>query len=191
MGFFYHCCSVNKRVNQKRRHFTAALKELEGRLANAKSGDEIISLRAKMDEIEAGRTALGGEERLIDYRENNAKAGYVYVVSNIGAFGENVFKIGMTRRLEPMDRIDELGDASVPFEFDVHALVFSEDAPALEAKLHERFIKTRINKINRRKEFFRADIKEIEDVIRSKFDAVVEVVHEAPAEQYREGLRLL
>jgi hypothetical protein len=131
---------------------------------------------------------LEKEEKVIDYREQNAKAGYVYVISNIGAFGENVYKIGMTRRLEPMDRVDELGDASVPFSFDVHAMVFSDNAPELEAKLHERFYDNRINKMNDRKEFFRADINEIEKVIKNNYKKVVDVVKEAPAEQYRESL---
>jgi len=89
-----------------------------------------------------------------------------------------------------MERVDELGDASVPFWFDVHAMVFSENAPALEAKLHERFASGRLNKVNGRKEFFRADIAEIESVIRANYDAVVEVSREAPAEQYRESLRM-
>ncbi len=115
----------------------------------------------------------------------------MYVISNIGAFGEGVFKIGMTRRLEPMERVDELGDASVPFRFDVHAMVFSDDAPALEARLHSKFAAGRLNKVNGRKEFFRADLKEIESVIRANYDAVVEVIHAAPAEQYRESLRLV
>jgi len=96
----------------------------------------------------------------------------------------------MTRRLEPMDRVDELGDASVPFRFDVHALVFSSDAPSLEAKLHSQFASGRLNKVNGRKEFFRANLGEIEAVIRANYDAVVEVVHAAPAEQFRESLRL-
>jgi hypothetical protein len=89
-----------------------------------------------------------------------------------------------------MERIDELGVASVPFWFDVHAMVFSDNAPALEAKLHERFAAGRLNKVNGRKEFFRADIVEIEAVIRANYDAVVEVVREAPAEHYRESLRM-
>jgi hypothetical protein len=89
-----------------------------------------------------------------------------------------------------MERIDELGDASVPFWFDVHAMVFSDNAPALEAKLHERFAAGRLNKVNGRKEFFRADIAEIEAVIRANYDAVVEVTREAAAEQYRESLRM-
>ncbi|WP_306848342.1 GIY-YIG nuclease family protein [Cupriavidus necator] len=112
------------------------------------------------------------------------------MISNVGAFGEGVYTIGMTRRLEPMDRIDELGDASVPFWFDVHAMVFSDNAPALEGKLHQRFAAGRLNKVNGCKEFFRADIAEIESVIRANYDAAVEVTREAPAEQYRESLRM-
>lgn len=85
-------------------------------------------------------------------------------------------------------RIDELGDASVPFEFDVHGLIFSENTPALEAKLHEHFYKSRINKLNDRKEFFKADILEIEKVVKENYDKVVDIVKDAPAEQYRESL---
>ncbi|MFG6440158.1 DUF4041 domain-containing protein [Roseateles sp. LKC17W] len=182
--------AAREKIAKERRHFAAALKDLEGRLAKAASEEDRAALQAKIDEVEQGRAALDGEEKLIDYREQNAKAGYVYVISNIGAFGEGVFKIGMTRRLEPMDRVDELGDASVPFWFDVHAMVFSENAPALEAKLHERFAAGRLNKVNGRKEFFRARIEEIEAVIREHYDPVVQVVREAPAEQYRESLRM-
>jgi hypothetical protein len=89
------------------------------------------------------------------------KSGHVYVISNIGSFGTDVFKIGMTRRLEPLDRVKELGDASVPFAFDVHAMIYSEDAPALEAQLHRKFADVRINLINDRKEFFRTDLASI------------------------------
>lgn len=147
-------------------------------------------MKTRIEEITEQSVKLDDDERLLDYREENARAGYVYVISNIGAFGEGIYKVGMTRRLEPMDRVDELGDASVPFRFDVHALVFSDNAPALEAKLHTHFAAGRLNKVNGRKEFFRADLQEIEAVIRANYDAVVEVVHAAPAEQYRESLRL-
>ena len=152
--------------------------------------EDRVLLLTKISEVEAGNALLDSEEKVIDYREQSAKAGYVYVISNIGAFGEGVYKIGMTRRLEPMERIDELGDASVPFWFDVHAMVFSDNAPALEAKLHERFAAGRLNKVNGRKEFFRADIAEIESIIRANYDVAVEVTHEAAAEQYRESLRM-
>lgn len=178
------------KIAKERKHFSAAMRDLEARLDKAKSEEERTTILAKLVEVEAGRAALESEEKLIDYREQNAKAGYVYVISNIGAFGEGVYKIGMTRRLEPMDRVDELGDASVPFWFDVHAMVFSDNAPALEAKLHERFSAGRLNKVNGRKEFFRANIVEIEAVTRENYDAAAEVSHEAPAEQYRESLRM-
>lgn len=89
------------------------------------------------------------------------KAGHVYVISNVGSFGENVYKVGMTRRLEPLDRIAELGDASVPFPFDVHAMLYSEDAPALERRLHRKLLLNQVNKVNPRKEFFRSPLAEI------------------------------
>lgn len=178
------------KIDKERRHFTGALQRLQLRLAAAVEPQEREDLQIRIDEVASQNSKLDEEERLLDYREQNARAGYVYVISNIGAFGEGVFKIGMTRRLEPMERVDELGDASVPFRFDVHALVFSDNAPTLEAKLHAHFAEGRLNKVNGRKEFFRADLKEIEAVIRANYDAVVEVVHAAPAEQYRESLRL-
>ncbi len=182
--------AAREKIAKERKHFTSALRDLQSRLEKTTSDEERAPLLVKIAEVEAGKANLDNEEKIIDYREQNAKAGYVYVISNIGAFGEGIYKIGMTRRLEPMERIDELGDASVPFWFDVHAMVFSENAPALEAKLHERFSTGRLNKVNGRKEFFRADIVEIESVIRANYDAVVEVTHEAPAEQYRESLRM-
>jgi hypothetical protein len=182
--------AAREKIAKERKHFTTAMRDLQARLDKVESDEERTALLAKLAEVEAGRAELESEEKLIDYREQNAKAGYVYVISNLGAFGEGIYKIGMTRRLEPMDRVDELGDASVPFWFDVHAMVFSNNAPALEAKLHERFAAGRLNKVNGRKEFFRADIAEIESVIRENYDAVVEVQHEAPAEQYRESLRM-
>ena len=182
--------AAREKIAKERKHFTTAMRDLQARLDKVESEEERAALLVKLAEVEAGRAELESEEKLIDYREQNAKAGYVYVISNLGAFGEGIYKIGMTRRLEPMDRVDELGDASVPFWFDVHAMVFSNNAPALEAKLHEHFAAGRLNKVNGRKEFFRADIAEIESVIRENYDAVVEVTHEAPAEQYRESLRM-
>jgi predicted nucleic acid-binding Zn-ribbon protein len=182
--------AAREKIIKERKHFTAALRDLQNRLEKSEAAEDRAALQAKIAEVEFGRAALDNEEKVIDYREQNAKAGYVYVISNIGAFGEGVYKIGMTRRLEPMERVDELGDASVPFWFDVHAMVFSDNAPALEAKLHEKFAAGRLNKVNGRKEFFRADLIEIEKVIRTNYDAVVEVMHEAPAEQYRESLRM-
>lgn len=117
------------------------------------------------------------------------KSGHVYVISNIGSFGENVFKIGMTRRLEPMERVNELGDASVPFPFDVHAMIYSEDAPKLENALHNMFERNRVNKINTRKEFFKVSLDEISKEVESLgYQAQFTLL--AKAEEYRESLNI-
>lgn len=117
------------------------------------------------------------------------KAGNVYVISNVGSFGEDVFKIGMTRRLEPLDRVRELGDASVPFEFDVHALIYSENAPMLERQLHKKFLKLQINKVNPRKEFFNVGLKIIKDAC-TEIGITAKWTMTAEAKQYRESLAL-
>lgn len=117
------------------------------------------------------------------------KCGYIYVISNIGSFGENIYKIGMTRRLEPMDRINELGDASVPFKFDVHALIFSENAPELEAKLHNHFKDKAVNLVNLKKEFFNVSLSEIEKVVHENY-AEIEFTQIAEAKDYRETLAI-
>ena len=180
---------AREKIAKEKKHYVRAIDELEAKLKETTEDHERALVLEKLEEVKGQYSELEKEEKVIDYREQNAKAGYVYIISNIGSFGENIYKIGMTRRLEPLERVDELGDASVPFEFDVHALIFSENAPALEAKLHEHFYNSRINKLNDRKEFFRADIYEIEKVIKENYDKVVDVVKEAPAEQYRESLR--
>ena len=182
--------AAREKILKEKKHFASAIKELESKLTAVSDEADKAAIIEKLEDVRQKMLDLDKEEKIIDYREKNAKAGYVYIISNIGAFGENVFKIGMTRRLEPMDRVDELGDASVPFAFDVHALVFSENAPELESKLHQRFYNTRLNKLNSRKEFFRADIAEIEKVIKENYDKVVDVLKEAPAEQYRESLKI-
>lgn len=142
----------------------------------------------KIKELEEKIKALEAEKADVINREQNAKAGFVYIISNIGSFGENIFKIGMTRRLEPMDRIKELSSASVPFEFDVHAMIFSEDAPKLEASLHSHFDKNRVNKINPRKEFFKVSIDEIEKFVDETFDNTVEFTKIPVAKEYRDSL---
>ncbi len=117
------------------------------------------------------------------------RCGYVYIISNLGSFGEDVFKIGLTRRLEPMDRVKELGDSSVPFEFDVHALIRSDDAPALEHKLHRHFLLHQVNKVNHRKEFFRCDLATIrKEVVELGLQA--QWTMKAEARDYRETLAI-
>lgn len=143
--------------------------------------DKIAELEAKIKELEA-------EKDDVINRQENAKAGFVYVISNIGSFGEDVFKIGMTRRLEPMDRIKELSSASVPFEFDVHAMIFSENAPDLESKLHNHFDSYRVNKVNPRKEFFKVSVDEIAEYIDQSYDNTVEFTKIPVARDYRESI---
>lgn len=129
-----------------------------GALARLGDADERTVLEGKLAEIEA---AIKG----VEDREANIRAGYVYVISNFGSFGPDVIKIGLTRRLDPMERVRELGDASVPFRFDVHALVFSEDAVSLETALHHEFAESRLNRVNMRREFFRATPVQVRDAL--------------------------
>ena len=118
------------------------------------------------------------------------RRGHVYVISNIGSFGEEVYKIGLTRRLDPLDRIRELGDASVPFLFDVHAIIFSEDAPALEAALHQRFHHARVNAVNRRKEFFNVSLDEIRSAAMELAGDEIDFRTTVAADEYYETRRL-
>ncbi len=129
------------------------------------------------------------EERAKSMAEQTRK-GHVYVISNIGSFGEDVYKIGLTRRLEPMDRVKELGDASVPFPFDVHAMIYTDDAPALETALHREFHAQRVNAVNLRKEFFNIDLMEIKDAVEKLAGIEADFKMTALAEDYYESLRL-
>lgn len=176
-----------KQLVKEQTHYENALKSL---VAQIEKQGETPDLLAKKEELEKELSETAKAIENVDYREANRKAGYVYIISNIGAFGENVYKIGMTRRLVPQERIDELGDASVPFDFDVHALIFSEDAPALEAALHKAFEKKKLNKINQRREFFAVTLEEIKEEVRKNFDKTVEWVDMPEAEQYRQSLLL-
>lgn len=117
----------------------------------------------------------------------NRKAGTVYIISNLGSFGENVFKVGMTRRLNPQDRVNELGDASVPFKFDVHSFIFSEDAVSLENKMHKVLEEKRVNKVNPRKEFFYTSIDELEQIV-NDIEPTAEFNKTMLAEEYRQSI---
>lgn len=144
----------------------------------------------KIKELEDKINLLEKDKENILQREQNTRAGFVYIISNIGSFGENVFKIGMTRRLEPLDRISELSGASVPFPFDVHALIFSEDAPGLENLLHHHFREHELNKVNHRKEFFKVDLEKIKELVHSEFNNTVIFTELPDAEQYRESKKI-
>ncbi|MGN2638306.1 DUF4041 domain-containing protein [Nocardia takedensis] len=139
------------------------------------------------------RTMLAELERRIndvDYRKANIRAGYVYVISNIGAFGEGVVKIGLTRRLEPMDRIRELNNASVPFKFDVHVRFFSDDAVGIEAQMHRRLAHKRVNRVNTRREFFYATPAEACAHLKELTGNLLQFDEEAEALEYRQGLNV-
>lgn len=181
---------ARKNIDKEKKHYSNALDKLNAQLEGTLSEEQKNSLLEKKEEIENQLSNLQQALDDVDYREANQKAGYVYIISNIGAFGDNVYKIGMTRRLDPMERIDELGDASVPFNFDVHAMIFSEDAPKLEAALHRAFEDRKLNMVNTRREFFRVTLDEIEDVIKKNYDKTVEFIRIPPAEQYRQSLAM-
>ncbi|WP_201525935.1 DUF4041 domain-containing protein [Psychrobacter frigidicola] len=151
---------------------------------------------SELERLQAEITKLGSELKEMQKINDRVKAmaeqtklGYVYVISNIGSFGKDVYKIGMTRRLEPMDRVKELGNASVPFYFDLHAMIFSEDAPALEAKVQRAFADRRLNLVNYRKEYFNVTLEEIKEKI-WEFNPNVEFVDDTEAREFKETLAL-
>ena len=176
-----------KKIEKEQTHYQAAYQNV---LKQLEESPDNIDLLDKKAEIEKNLTEIEKAIKDVDYREANQRAGYVYVISNIGAFGENVYKIGMTRRLDPQDRIDELGDASVPFNFDVHAMIFSDDAPALESALHRAFESKKVNMINHRREFFNVTLDEIKEVVYKNYDKTVEFIDYPDAQQYRESQKI-
>ena len=181
---------ARKDIEKEQKHYSNALSKINEQLEKCDDVEKEVLLEKKA-EIEGHLSSLDKAIEDIDYRQANKRAGYVYIISNIGSFGENVYKIGMTRRLDPMERVDELGDASVPFKFDVHALIFSDDAPALETALHHAFENKKVNMINGRREFFNVTLDEIEEVVKANYDKTVEFVKVPEAEQYRETKKIL
>ncbi|WP_239642488.1 DUF4041 domain-containing protein [Microbacterium sp. B19] len=165
------------RLDKERQHLVNTLRALE---EQGHSDEALRSRLAAVDDAIAQN----------DFRTANIRAGYVYVISNQGAFGENVVKIGLTRRLEPRDRIAELGGASVPFRFDTHALFFSEDAVTLESELHHHFANRALNRANARKEFFFATPAEVRDVLRKKVGNILEFNEVGAATEFRQSVGL-
>lgn len=167
---------------------TKALDKARQELAHA-SGRQVDRLQGIVDRLEAElKDALERKAKAIA-RAQLTRSGHVYVLSNVGSFGEDVFKIGMTRRLEPLERVNELGDASVPFRYDVHAMIYSENAPSLENKLHKHFESRRVNMVNARREFFRVTLDEIRGAVENHFGEVTfRLVPEA--EEFRKTMAL-
>lgn len=184
---------------QERRELEAQKKKIEAE--ESKYHSEIAKVKQQLLEAsEAEKAAY--EARILELKSQlsditikkdtivnlqNGKAGNIYIISNLGSFGENVFKIGMTRRLDPQERIDELGSASVPFKFDVHSFIFSKDAVSLETELHQRLNDKRVNKVNLRKEFFNATVDELEELV-SEIDPTAEFNKTMAAEEYRQSI---
>jgi hypothetical protein len=168
--------SQRELLDKERSHILNALEALR-----LKDGTN-PALEEKLSELDA---AIAQN----DYRAANIRAGYVYIISNRGAFGANVVKIGLTRRLEPLDRVNELGDASVPFQFDVHGLFFSEDAVTIETELHRHFADRKVNHVNLRKEFFFASPAEVREVLMSKIGSLLEFNEHADATDFHQSLR--
>ncbi|MEV8253269.1 DUF4041 domain-containing protein [Rhodoglobus sp. NPDC076762] len=163
-----------ERLDKQRSHYLSTLAALE------EKGDleGVARMQALLADVDKAIED-------VDYRAANIRAGYVYVISNVGAFGEHMVKIGMTRRLEPMDRVNELGDASVPFKFDVHALFFANDAIDVEAMLHREFAEHRVNKVNLRREFFRVKPSDVLAVLEEHNVEVLEFRETAEAPEFR------
>ena len=179
-----------KKIEKEIRQFSAEVKKLMDYMQKASSDAEKQLYIEKIKELKEKLKALNADKEHVLEREQNTRAGFVYIISNIGSFGENIYKIGMTRRLEPLDRISELSSASVPFPFDVHAMIFSEDAPALETLLHRHFADRQVNKVNARKEFFKVDLEEIKQLVLTHHNATVHFVDVPEAAEYRETLQL-
>jgi hypothetical protein len=165
-----------ERLRKELAHYQTAITALRGRGDNSGA----IQAEAKLTEIQ---DAIDGITR----RAANIRAGHVYVISNVGAFGQDIVKIGMTRRLEPLDRVRELGDASVPFRYDVHAMVFSDDAVGLETHLHHQLADRRLNLVNMRREFFRARPAEVRDILTRLDASIVEWIDEPEALEWRQS----
>ena len=179
-----------KELEKEQEHYQNYLKKINEQIEVEQSEERKQYLISKKEELDNNVHDVHLALEDLDYREANQRAGYVYIISNIGAFGENIFKIGMTRRLEPEERIAELSGASVPFKFDIHAMIFSDDAPKLEAALHNHFANKKVNLVNGRKEFFNVTLEEIKKVVRDNHDKTVDFVNVPDAEQYRESLML-
>ena len=177
---------VQSSINKEKKRFTLEMEKLKKQLQKANE-EEISALKNKIQELENGLEKVKQDEIDLENRKNSTRAGYVYIISNVGSFGENIYKIGMTRRLDPQIRVDELGSASVPFKFDVHAFIFSEDAFELENKLHNHFDSHRVNKVNIKKEFFNVTLEEIENYVKT-LDETVKFTRTATADEYRASL---
>ncbi len=180
---------ARKKAEKEQDHYLNALIKINELLESAAESEK-PDLLAKKAELEGGLEVATAQLKDLDYREANQKAGYVYIISNIGSFGENIYKIGVTRRLDPTERVSELGGASVPFNFDVHSIIFCEDAYGLESALHKAFEDRKLNVVNQRREFFAVNIDDIKEVVKQNYDKTAEFIDFPEAEQFRLSLKM-
>lgn len=173
-----------KKIEKEEEKYKLEINRIEEQIKNA-TDSEIEKLKAQILSLQSSLSDVTIKKDEITSLQNG-KAGNVYIISNLGSFGENIFKIGMTRRLNPQERIDELGSASVPFKFDVHSFIFSDNAVELENKLHTELNHKRVNKVNLRKEFFYATLDELEEPV-TKLDPTAEFNKTMIAEEYRQS----
>lgn len=173
-----------KKIEKEEEKYHAEIDKLNEQMTSA-SDTEIEQLKARILELQSQLSDVIVKKEEIATLANG-KAGNVYIISNLGSFGENVFKIGMTRRLDPQDRVNELGSASVPFKFDVHSFIFSDDAVSLENKLHTMLNNKRVNKVNLRKEFFYTTIDELETLV-NEIEPTAEFNRTMIAEEFRQS----
>ncbi len=174
-----------KKIEKEESKYKAEIDKIRESLQTAADAER-KKMEARIAELQNQLAEVAVKKEEIIHLQNG-KAGTVYIISNLGAFGENVFKIGMTRRQEPQDRVDELGDASVPFRFDVHSFIFSEDAVGLETELHHILNEKRVNKVNLRKEFFNVTIEELQELV-YKLDPTASFTTTMAAEEYRQSM---
>ena len=174
-----------KKVEQEEAKYQSEIDKATEVLSSTTDESQIALLKAKILELQGQLSDVTLKKDEIS-KLQNGKAGNVYIISNLGSFGENVFKIGMTRRINPQERVDELGSASVPFRFDVHSFIFSDDAVALESKMHEILNNKRVNKVNTRKEFFYSNIDELEELV-NQLDPTAEFNRTMIAEEFRQS----
>lgn len=177
-----------KQMEKEEEKYANEIEKTKEQLANTEDSEKMLQLQEQIKKLQEQLSSIHEKKEEIT-RLQNGRAGYVYIISNIGSFGDNVFKIGMTRRLNPQDRVDELGDASVPFKFDVHSFIFSDSAVELEQKLHTILEKNRVNKINLRKEFFNVSLDNLENLVQELYPAA-EFNRTMLAEEYRQSLSM-
>ena len=177
-----------KRVEKEESKYITEIEKAKSSLEQASSTEEIDKLKTKILELQQQLSGVAVKKEEIANLQNG-KAGNVYIISNLGSFGKDVFKIGMTRRLDPQDRVNELGSASVPFKFDVHSFIFSQDAVGLEKKMHDMLNDRRLNKVNLRKEFFKVSLDELEQLV-SSIDPTAEFNKTMLAEEFRQSSEL-